>query len=229
MNKRIIIAELNKIANELDNQGLFLEANTLTNVMKRVAQLDYSKILEYGLKAGVPGALGQMAAQYSAGINLTPEKIADHLAKSAMPIPYMAAKYLGQLAGQPQAETQSPTIGSAGQMAANPNANLTNLTGVGLTPRQLLQAQQAQQKKTQQQKQQRGVSAQDWINANSNLAGGDVNKLIANANQAFKMGGMGKDLHNDIMYILNLRTNKGLGAVRKNDANKQPSPTMGLA
>ena len=38
MNKRIIIAELNKIANELDNNGLFSEANTLTNVMKRVAQ-----------------------------------------------------------------------------------------------------------------------------------------------------------------------------------------------
>jgi hypothetical protein len=38
VNKRIIIAELNKIANELDNNGLFSEANTLTNVMKRVAQ-----------------------------------------------------------------------------------------------------------------------------------------------------------------------------------------------
>ncbi len=38
MNKRTVIAELNKIANELDNNGLFSEANTLTNVMKRVAQ-----------------------------------------------------------------------------------------------------------------------------------------------------------------------------------------------
>jgi hypothetical protein len=43
MNKRIIIAELNKIANELDNNGLFSEANTLTNVMKRVAQPWISK------------------------------------------------------------------------------------------------------------------------------------------------------------------------------------------
>jgi len=38
MNKRTVIAELNKIANELDNNGLFSEANILTNVMKRVAQ-----------------------------------------------------------------------------------------------------------------------------------------------------------------------------------------------
>lgn len=226
MNKRIIIAELNKIANELDSNGLYSEANTLTNVMKRVAQLDYSKIPEYVLKAGVPGALGLMAADY---FKLTPEKAADHIAKTTMPVPYMAAKYLGQLAGQPKTEDNSNTIGSAGQMAANPNTNLNNLTGVGLTPRQLLQAQQTQQQKAQQQKQQRGASAQDWINANSNLVGGDVNKLISNANQALKMGGMGKDLHNDIMYILNLRTNKGLGAVRENDANKQPSPTMGLA
>lgn len=78
-------------------------------------------------------------------------------------------------------------------------------------------------------KQQRGMSAQQWINANSNLVGGDVNKLIQNANQAFQMGGMGKELHNDIMYMLNLRTNKGLGAVRKQDATPQPNPRMGLA
>jgi hypothetical protein len=31
MNKRTVIAELNKIANELDNNGLFSEANILTN------------------------------------------------------------------------------------------------------------------------------------------------------------------------------------------------------
>jgi len=43
MNKRTVIAELNKIANELDNNGLFSEANILTNVMKRVAQPWISK------------------------------------------------------------------------------------------------------------------------------------------------------------------------------------------
>jgi hypothetical protein len=40
MNKRQIIASLNKIANELDTTGLHKEANSLTNVMKRLAQFD---------------------------------------------------------------------------------------------------------------------------------------------------------------------------------------------
>jgi hypothetical protein len=37
MNKRQIVASLNKIANELDNEGHFTEANTVTEVMVRVA------------------------------------------------------------------------------------------------------------------------------------------------------------------------------------------------
>jgi hypothetical protein len=40
MNKRQIIASLNNIANELDNTGLYKEANTLTDVMKRIAEED---------------------------------------------------------------------------------------------------------------------------------------------------------------------------------------------
>ena len=38
MNKRQILASLNKIANTLDNNGLFEEAKSLTFVMKKVAQ-----------------------------------------------------------------------------------------------------------------------------------------------------------------------------------------------
>ena len=38
MNKRTVIASLNKIANELDNSGMFNEANEITNVMKRLSQ-----------------------------------------------------------------------------------------------------------------------------------------------------------------------------------------------
>lgn len=38
MNKRTIIASLNEIANELDNSGLFQEASTVTDVMKKLAQ-----------------------------------------------------------------------------------------------------------------------------------------------------------------------------------------------
>ena len=37
MNKRQIVASLNNIANTLDNSGLYKEANTITNVMIKVA------------------------------------------------------------------------------------------------------------------------------------------------------------------------------------------------
>ena len=44
MNKKQIVASLNKIANELDNSGLYSEASTVTKVMSRVAaDDDYSK------------------------------------------------------------------------------------------------------------------------------------------------------------------------------------------
>jgi hypothetical protein len=38
MNRRQILASLNKIANELDNTGLHREATSLTNVMRKIAQ-----------------------------------------------------------------------------------------------------------------------------------------------------------------------------------------------
>ncbi len=38
MNKRQIIASLNNIANELDNSGLYVESNSITSVMKKLAQ-----------------------------------------------------------------------------------------------------------------------------------------------------------------------------------------------
>ena len=38
MNKKQILASLNKIANELDNTGLYKEATSLTYVMKRLAE-----------------------------------------------------------------------------------------------------------------------------------------------------------------------------------------------
>ena len=40
MNKKQILASLANIANSLDNSGLYKEASSLTNVMKRVAQND---------------------------------------------------------------------------------------------------------------------------------------------------------------------------------------------
>lgn len=40
MTRRQIVASLNKIANELDNNGLHNEANSITNVMKKLAEFD---------------------------------------------------------------------------------------------------------------------------------------------------------------------------------------------
>jgi len=40
MNKRQILASLNNISNHLDNNGLYKEASSLTNVMKRIAEED---------------------------------------------------------------------------------------------------------------------------------------------------------------------------------------------
>ena len=40
MNKRQIIAALNNIANTLDNSGLYKEANSITNIMKRLAAFE---------------------------------------------------------------------------------------------------------------------------------------------------------------------------------------------
>jgi len=40
MNKRTVLASLNKIANELDNNGLHNEADTVTKVMSRLAYDD---------------------------------------------------------------------------------------------------------------------------------------------------------------------------------------------
>ena len=51
MNKRQVISSLNNIAEELDNQGLYVEAKQITNVMKKIAQVPnnddlYRKTLE---------------------------------------------------------------------------------------------------------------------------------------------------------------------------------------
>ncbi len=43
MNKKQIVASLNQIADALDNNGLFNEANTLTNIMTKVAQTNFIK------------------------------------------------------------------------------------------------------------------------------------------------------------------------------------------
>ena len=39
MNKRQVISSLNNIAEELDNQGLYVEAKQISNVMRKIAQV----------------------------------------------------------------------------------------------------------------------------------------------------------------------------------------------
>lgn len=51
MNKKTIVASLNKIANELDNNGLFTEANTVTNVMSKIAMDEND---EYNMDEYIP-------------------------------------------------------------------------------------------------------------------------------------------------------------------------------
>ena len=40
MNKRQVISSLNYIAEELDNNGLYVEAKQISNVMKKIAQME---------------------------------------------------------------------------------------------------------------------------------------------------------------------------------------------
>ena len=47
MNKKTILASLSNIANELDTTGLYKQANSITNIMKKLAQeLDYDNDLD---------------------------------------------------------------------------------------------------------------------------------------------------------------------------------------
>jgi hypothetical protein len=230
-----ILNKMMRVANYLDNSGKYKEATEITGVMKKVAQINMAPAANYAM--GVPGAIGMMAGQYAAGQKFTPGQIANNVAKAVMPVPYMAAQYVGQLAGQQAAPTQpvaaAPVGGAIGQAAANPNANLTALTGVGLTPRQLLQAQQqaqqAQQQQAQQQKQEFGQNAQAIINGMSPQYGGDINKMIQALNQYLRQGTIGQKLHNDAMYILNMRRQPAQQAVAQQPGAPAPSPTMGVA
>ena len=146
----------------------------------------------------------------------------------------LAGRAINQMQAQPAAAAAAPPVGGAmGQMAANPNANLTALTGVGLTPRQLLQAQQqaqqTQQQQAQQQKQEFGQNAQSFINGMSPQFGGDINKMIQALNQYLRQGSIGQKLHNDAMYILNMRRQPAQQAVAQQPGAPAPSPTMGVA
>jgi len=161
MNKRQIVASLNKIANELDTNGLFNEANEVTEVMVKLSQSS-SLIGNSGMDAG---------GSYAPGI-------------SSM-IPNMPKPYEAQ---GPRQNTGKNPMEYAGYKNTSP-------------------VQRAKDAK----------SAQEWINGMSSIHGGDIQTMLQIAKEAkeeSKYDPMAKKLLNDVIYILNLRTNKGLGGVR---------------
>jgi hypothetical protein len=156
MNKRQIVASLNKIANELDTNGLYAEANEVTEVMVKLSQ---SLIGNSGFGAGGNVPLG-----------IDPGMI------PIMPKPY---------------EAQGPK---------NPIYQET---------------------------------AEKWININSNLVGGDINKLVSLAYKGKEQARdeQQKKKFNDVMAILQnhpkYRAKSGLGNVRSMDRNPEADSSLG--
>ena len=68
MNKRQIIASLNKIANELDNTGLYKEATSITGVMKKIAA-EYDPNIDMGVENP------ELDNKFNRGISDTPSYI----------------------------------------------------------------------------------------------------------------------------------------------------------
>lgn len=188
MNKRQIVASLNKIANELDTNGLYAEANEVTEVMVKLSQSS-SLIGNSSLGAG---------GSYAPGISdMVP----------TMPKPYEAQG--------PHQNTGKNSAEYAGSKKQYQGKNPMQYSG-RTTP-----VQRAKDAK----------SAEEWINSMSVIHGGDIQTMLQIAKEAkeeSKYDPMAKKLLNDVIYILNLRINKGLGAVRSMDRNPTLSPSVGL-
>jgi hypothetical protein len=111
MNKRTVIAELNKIANELDNSGKFNEASAITGVMKRLAQFAQAPVT-----APAPAPLAAPPVAPPGGAPLVPQMTA------AMPgaMPQLAAP----LPAAPATATTKPpfatSAGAQGTIQATP-------------------------------------------------------------------------------------------------------------
>lgn len=179
MDKRQIVASLNNIANELDTNGLYKEANEVTEVMMKLSQSS-SLIGNSGLGAG---------GSYAPGISgMVPN----------IPKSYEA---LG-----PHQNTGKNTMEYAGGKKNYQGKNPMQYSGY-VSPEQ---------------KAMNAKNAQEWINSMSAIHSGDINTMLEIAKEAKAQPEttvQEKKLLNDVIYILNLRTNKGLGAVRKIDAN----------
>jgi len=138
MNKRTIVASLNEIANELDSNGLFKEANEVTEVMVKLSQnskLDPNSAAGRAVYTPPPGSLGA----YFNDLSQTPPdepKISDSLPSLDIPMPY--DKFLGTPSKPYKSDTKKPKTAEGldrwvnkaeniykawGQKGANPNSS----------------------------------------------------------------------------------------------------------
>jgi len=76
MNKRTVLASLNKIANELDNNGLYAEASAITKVMKKLAIDREDKVGR--TFAELFDALDGLLRPMGGGTNDVPDEAAKH-------------------------------------------------------------------------------------------------------------------------------------------------------
>jgi len=186
MNKRQIVASLNKIANELDTNGLYVEANEVTKVMVKLSQ---SLIGNSGFGAGGNVPLG-----------IDPSLV------PTMPKPYEAQG--------PHQNTGKNSAEYAGSKKEFQGKNPMQYSGYVSPEQKAMNAKDAKQ----------------WINSMSVIHGGDIQTMLQIAKEA-RVPGLPKaqdTLLNDVIYMLNLRINKGLGAVRSMDRNPTLGPSVGI-
>lgn len=153
LNRKLIIASLNNIANELDSIGKFQEANEVTSVMVKVSQF------------------------ISPGIDM-----------NAIPEIPPSTPSVKPSTKKPGGSLKRNTMEYAG----------SKKTYLGKNP--LEYAGYKDPKKTEEARQ----SAQEWININSKLVGGDINKLIAKAEEGKKLARDKESYkkYNDAIFIL---------------------------
>ncbi len=157
MDKRQIVASLNKIANELDTNSLFNEANEVTEIMVKLSQSLFTN-----------NSFGNVP------LGIDPNNIPN------IPKPYQA---LG-----PHQNTGKQNMEYTGYKKNFQGKNPMQYSGY------------KDPKVTQQSLE----SAQDWININSNLVGGDIMSLAQKAIEGYNTARDKnvKKKFNDIIYIL---------------------------
>ena len=79
MNKRQILASLNDIANQLDSNGIYSEANEITKVMKRIAQIQPSfKTKFYGGMNEQGNIIGYFGQEDNDTTQVAPNYVGDY-------------------------------------------------------------------------------------------------------------------------------------------------------